>query len=62
MITCANGLTSVSNAPAFTSNGISTDAEIAEHVKSDAKILGLAGPVALAKIFHFEVNQELGGK
>ena len=56
MITCATGLTSVFNTPAFTSTGIPTDAEIAEHLKGDAKILGLAGPVALAKIVDFTCN------
>lgn len=51
---------------AFTTNGIPTDAEIAEHLKGDAEILGLTAPIAPAKIFDFtlqrEVNQELGAK
>ena len=51
---------------AFTTNGIPGDAEIAEHLKGDAEILGLTAPIAPAKIFDFslqrEVNQELGGK
>jgi hypothetical protein len=51
---------------AFSTNGIPTDAEIAEHLKADADILGLAAPVAPAKLYDFslqrEVNQELGGK
>jgi ABC-type nitrate/sulfonate/bicarbonate transport system substrate-binding protein len=48
---------------AFTTNGIPTDAEITEHLKGDAEILGLPTPIAPAKIFDFtlqrEVNQEL---
>ena len=51
---------------AFTTNGIPTDAEIAEHLKGDAEILGFTTPIAPAKIFDFtlqrEINQELGGK
>ncbi len=51
---------------AFTTNGIPTDGEIAEHLKGDAEILGLTAPIAPAKIFDFtlqrEVNQELGAK
>ena len=51
---------------AFTTNGIPTDSEIAEHLKGDAEILGLTAPIAPAKIFDFtlqrEVNQELGAK
>lgn len=51
---------------AFTTTGIPTDAEIEEHLKGDAQILGLSTPIAPAKIFDFalqrEVNQELGAK
>jgi NitT/TauT family transport system substrate-binding protein len=51
---------------AFTNNGIPTDAEIDEHLKLDAQILGLPAPIAPSKVFDFsvqrEVNQELGVK
>lgn len=51
---------------AFTTNGIPSDAEIAEHLKGDQEILGLKEPIAPAKIFDFtlqrEINQELGAK
>lgn len=51
---------------AFTGNGIPNDAEIDEHLKADAQIMGMAVPYPAAKIFDFtlqrEVNQELGVK
>jgi len=51
---------------AFTTNGIPTDAEISEHLKGDAEMLGLTAPVGSARIFDFTlqraVNQELGNK
>ncbi len=51
---------------AYTTDGIPGDAEIREHLKMDAQILGLAEPVAVSKVFDFslqrEVNQELGVK
>ena len=51
---------------AFTTNGIPSEAEIDEHLKVDAQILGLAAPVPAARVFDFsvqrEVNQELGVK
>ena len=47
---------------AFTTNGIPMEAEITEHLKGDAEILGLPAPIAPAKIFDFtlqrEINQE----
>ena len=50
---------------AFTTNGITRDAEVTEYLKADAQILGLVAPVAPSKVFDFtlqrEVNQELGG-
>lgn len=52
--------------PAFTTNGIPTDAELGEHLKMDAEILGLSAAVPAPKIFDFslqrEINQELGVK
>ena len=49
---------------AFTANGIPTDKEIDEFLKSDAELLKLREPVSPAKLFDFtlqrEVNQELG--
>jgi ABC-type nitrate/sulfonate/bicarbonate transport system substrate-binding protein len=51
---------------AFTTNGIASDDEVAEYLKADAQILGLAVPIAASKVFDFslqrEVNQELGVK
>ena len=51
---------------AFTGNGIPSDAEIEEHLRADAQIMGLPTPYPAAKIFDFtlqrEVNQELGVK
>lgn len=48
----------------FTANGILSDADIETVLKQDAKTLGLAQPVAAAKVFDFsmqnEVNRELG--
>jgi len=52
--------------PAFTTNSLATDKEIAEFLRADAEILKLKEPVPAAKIFDFslqrEVNQELGIK
>ena len=52
--------------PAFTANGLATDKEIEEFLRSDAEVLKLRDPVPAAKIFDFslqrEVNQELGIK
>jgi ABC-type nitrate/sulfonate/bicarbonate transport system substrate-binding protein len=52
--------------PAFTLNGIPTDKEIEEFLKSEAELLKLKEPVSPSKIFDFslqrEVNQELGVK
>jgi ABC-type nitrate/sulfonate/bicarbonate transport system substrate-binding protein len=49
---------------AFTANGIPTDKEIDEFLKSDAELLKLREPVSPVKLFDFnlqrEVNQELG--
>lgn len=49
---------------AFTANGIPSDDELTEYLKEDAKILGLAAPVPVAKVFDFslqrEINRELG--
>jgi NitT/TauT family transport system substrate-binding protein len=49
---------------AFTANGIPTDKEIDEFLKSDAELLKLREPVSPAKLFDFtlqrDVNQELG--
>jgi hypothetical protein len=50
----------------FTANGVLTDKEIEILLRDDAKTLGLAQPVAPAKVFDFgpqrEVNRELGIK
>lgn len=52
--------------PAFTTNGLPTDKEVAEFLRTDAEVLKLREPVPVAKIFDFslqrEVNQELGIK
>jgi NitT/TauT family transport system substrate-binding protein len=52
--------------PAFTLNGVPTDKEIEEFLKSEAELLKLKEPVSPSKIFDFslqrEVNQELGVK
>ena len=52
--------------PAFTVNGIASDDEVSEYLKSDAQILGLPAPIAASKVFDFslqrEINQELGVK
>jgi NitT/TauT family transport system substrate-binding protein len=52
--------------PAFTANGLATDKEVEEFLRSDAEVLKLRDPVPAAKIFDFslqrEVNQELGIK
>jgi NitT/TauT family transport system substrate-binding protein len=52
--------------PAFTLNGIPSDKEIEEFLKSEAELLKLKEPVSASKIFDFslqrEVNQELGVK
>ena len=52
--------------PAFTLNGIPSDKEIEEFLKSEAELLKLKEPVSPSKIFDFslqrEVNQELGFK
>lgn len=52
--------------PAFTLNGIPSDKEIEEFLKSEAELLKLKEPVSSSKIFDFslqrEVNQELGVK
>ena len=51
---------------AFTTNGIPSEAEIDEHLKVDAQILGLPASVPAARVFDFsvqrEVDQELGVK
>jgi NitT/TauT family transport system substrate-binding protein len=48
----------------FTANGILSDADIETVLKQDAKTLGLAQPVAAAKVFDFsmqtEINREMG--
>jgi ABC-type nitrate/sulfonate/bicarbonate transport system substrate-binding protein len=50
--------------PAFTLNGIPSNREIEEFLKSEAELLKLKEPVSPSKIFDFslqrEVNQELG--
>jgi NitT/TauT family transport system substrate-binding protein len=50
--------------PAFTTNGMPTDAEIEEFLKADADLLKLKEPASPAKLFDFtlqrEVNLELG--
>jgi NitT/TauT family transport system substrate-binding protein len=52
--------------PAFTLNGIPSDTEIEEFLKSEAELLKLKASVSPSKIFDFslqrEVNQELGVK
>lgn len=52
--------------PAFTTQGIPSDKETEEFLKTDAELLKLPKPVAAAKIFDFslqrEVNHELGLK
>jgi NitT/TauT family transport system substrate-binding protein len=52
--------------PAFTTNGLATDKEVEEFLRSDADVLKLREPVPATKIFDFslqrEVNQELGIK
>jgi NitT/TauT family transport system substrate-binding protein len=52
--------------PAFTTNGIPTDAEVEEFLRADAELLKLREPVPAAKIYDFslqrEVNRELGVK
>ena len=51
---------------AFTTDGIPTDDEIAEYLKADAEILGLAAPLPASRVFDFslqrEINQELRAK
>ncbi len=50
--------------PAYTRNGIPTDTEVEEHLKSDAQFLQLKTPVKSSAVFDFslqrEVNNELG--
>ncbi len=52
--------------PAFTTNGIPTEEEIREYLKTDAEAMGLPKPVPAERIFDFslqrEVNRELGIK
>src|SRR5262245_16086617 len=52
--------------PAFTANGLATNKEVEEFLRSDAEVLTLREPVPAAKIFDFnlqrEVNQELAIK
>lgn len=52
--------------PAFTANGLATEKEVEEFLRSDADVLKLREPVPATKIFDFslqrEVNQELGIK
>jgi NitT/TauT family transport system substrate-binding protein len=52
--------------PAYTQNGIPTDKELEEHLKSDAQFLQLKTPVKPSSVFDFslqrEVNNELGVK
>jgi hypothetical protein len=52
--------------PAFTTDGIPSNAELSEYLQEDAQILGLAAPVPVAKVFDFtlqrEINRELGAK
>jgi ABC-type nitrate/sulfonate/bicarbonate transport system substrate-binding protein len=51
---------------AFTAEGVLSDQEVREFLKSDAQILGLPKPVDAAKVFDFSlqraVNQELRSK
>ena len=50
--------------PSFTRNGIPTDKEVDEHLKSDAQFLHLKEPLKSSAVFDFsllrEVNSELG--
>jgi ABC-type nitrate/sulfonate/bicarbonate transport system substrate-binding protein len=50
--------------PAFTTDGIPTEEEIREYLKTDAEAMGLPQPVPADRIFDFslqrEVNRELG--
>jgi NitT/TauT family transport system substrate-binding protein len=52
--------------PSYTRNGIPTDKELEEHLKSDAQFLQLKTPVKSSAVFDFslqrEVNNELGIK
>ena len=52
--------------PSFTRNGIPTDKEVDEHLKSDAQFLHLKEPLKSSAVFDFsllrEVNSELGIK
>jgi len=52
--------------PAYTRNGIPSESEVAEHLKSDAQFLKLTETVKSAAVFDFslqrEVNNELGIK
>lgn len=52
--------------PAFTTNGIPSDKEVEEFLRSEAELLKLPQPVPAARIYDFslqrEVNQELGFK
>jgi NitT/TauT family transport system substrate-binding protein len=52
--------------PAYTRNGIPSDKELEEHLKSDAQFLQLKTPVKSSAVFDFsmqrEVNNELGIK
>jgi NitT/TauT family transport system substrate-binding protein len=52
--------------PAYTRNGIPTEKEVEEHLKSDAQFLHLKTPVKSSAVFDFalqrEVNNELGVK
>jgi ABC-type nitrate/sulfonate/bicarbonate transport system substrate-binding protein len=50
--------------PAFTTDGIATDKEIADYLQADAELLKLPEPAPAARIYDFslqrEVNQEFG--
>lgn len=52
--------------PSFTTDGIPTEEEVREYLKTDAKAMGLPNPVPADRIFDFslqrEVNRELGIK
>ena len=52
--------------PTFTTDGIPTEQEVREYLKTDAEALGLPRPVPADRIFDFslqrEVNRELGTK
>jgi hypothetical protein len=52
--------------PACTTDGIPTEEEVREYLKTDAEAMGLPKPVPAARIFDFslqrEVNRELGIK